>query len=91
MVNWEIQKAHFHSDYSIEIKFADGTNGIVKIQELRFRKVFAPLKDIKLFLKGFVKCGAITWNVGDYELDLAPDTMYEEIKTIMAYIFVNKR
>ena len=80
MINWEIQKANFHPDYSIEVKFADGTSGIVKIQESRFRKVFAPLKDIQLFLKGFIKYGAITWNLGDYELDLAPDTMYEEIK-----------
>lgn len=80
MINWEIQKANFHPDYSIEVKFADGTSGIVKIQESRFRKVFTPLKDIQLFLKGFVKYGAITWHVDDYELDLVPDTMYEEIK-----------
>ena len=79
MINWEIQNAVFFPDYSIEIKFADGTTGVVKIQESRFRKVFTPLRDIKLFLKGFVKHGAITWNINDYELDLAPDTMYEEI------------
>lgn len=80
MVSWEIQKASFHSDYSIEVEFADGTKGVVIILESRFRRVFAPLKDVSLFLKGFVKYGAITWIVGDHELDLAPDTMYEEIK-----------
>ena len=69
----EIQKAHFNSDFSINIEFVDGTNGIVKIQESRFRKIFTPLRDVKLFLKEFVKYGAITWNVGDYELDLTPD------------------
>lgn len=69
MINWEIQKAKFCPDYSIEVEFVDGTIGIVKIQESCFREVFAPLSDIKLFLKGFVKYGAITWDVGDYELD----------------------
>lgn len=74
------KKANFNQDYSIDVEFSDGTNGIVKIQDSRFTKVFSPSKDITSFLKGFVKYGAITWNVGEYELDLAPDTMYEEIK-----------
>lgn len=42
--------------------------------------MFEPLRDVKLFLRGFIKFGAVTWDVGNYELDLAPDTMYEEIK-----------
>lgn len=44
------------------------------------RNVFAPLKDIKKFLSGYLHYGAVTWNVDGKILDLAPDTMYEEIK-----------
>lgn len=80
MLNWEIQKAVFNTDYTINVKFADGTTGTVKINQSRFVKVFTPLKNLQLFSHGFIKFGAITWNVGDYELDLAPDTMYNEIK-----------
>lgn len=80
MLNWEIQRAIFKPNYSIEVLFADGLSGVVEVKPSKLIRVFAPLKDIKLFLQGFVKYGAITWNVGEYELDLAPDTMYHEIK-----------
>lgn len=29
MTHWEIQQAKFNSDYSINIKFADGMQGVV--------------------------------------------------------------
>lgn len=80
MLPWEIKQAEFKSDFSIEVLFTDGLKGTVKILPSRLIKVFSPLKDIHLFLKGYVKHGAITWNVGEYELDLAPDTMHHKIK-----------
>ena len=80
MLNWEIQTAVFNPDYSIEVQFADGLTGVVQVKPEKLVRVLSPLNDIKLFLKGFVKYVAVTWNVGDYELDLAPDTMYHEIK-----------
>lgn len=80
MLNWEIKQAIFNPDYSINVQFSDGTTGVVKISQSRLVKVFAPLQNLHLFLQGFVKFGAVTWNVGEYELDLAPDTMYKEIK-----------
>lgn len=81
MLKWEIQQAIFKPDYSIEVQFADGLTGVVKVQKSRLIKLFEPLTDIKLFLQGFIKYGAVTWNVGEYELDLAPETMYREIKS----------
>lgn len=80
MVHWEIQKAKCNKDYSINVEFLDGLTGVVFVKETRLINVFEPLKDIQIFLNGFIKYGAITWDVGDYELDLAPDTMYNEIK-----------
>jgi hypothetical protein len=80
MLHWELRKAKCNRDYSIDVEFLDGLTGTVFIKETRLINVFEPLKNIQLFLKGMVKYGAITWEVGDYELDLAPDTMYNEIK-----------
>jgi hypothetical protein len=77
---WEIKEAIFKPDYSIEVQFMDGLSGIVRIEASRLVRVFEPLNNVELFLKGYVKHGAVTWNVGEYELDLAPDTMYHEIK-----------
>lgn len=79
-MHWEIKKAIFKPDYSIEVQFVDGLSGVVFIKPSRLIRVFEPLKNSEVFLKGYVNYGAVTWNVGEYELDLAPDTMYEEIK-----------
>ena len=81
MLKWEIQQAVFKPDYSIEVQFADGLTGVVKVQKSRLIRVFARLTDIKLFLRAVIKYGAITSNIGEYELDLAPETMYREIKS----------
>ena len=80
MLKWELRKAKCNKDYSIEVEFFDGLTGVVIIKETRLINVFEPLKNVQLFLKGDVKYGAITWDIGDYELDLAPETMYNEIK-----------
>lgn len=80
MLNWEIKKASFLHGFKINVEFNDGLKGIVKLEPQNLIKAFTPLKNENLFLKGFVQYGAITWNVGDYELDLAPDSMYQEIK-----------
>ena len=80
MLHWEVYKAKYNKDYSIEVEFLDGLSGVVFIKETRLINAFEPLKNLPTFLAGFVKYGAITWDVGDYELDLAPDTMYYEIK-----------
>jgi len=85
---WEIQKAIFKDDFSIDVQFVDGMSGVVHVKPSRLIRVFKPLKDVKIFTKGFIKYGAVTWDVGEYELDLAPDTMYHEIKKNQGvYIF----
>ena len=68
-------------DFRLEIEFADGLHGIVHINKSWLTGVFTPLQDENLFRTAFLKHGAVTWDIGaEYELDLAPDTMYEEIK-----------
>jgi hypothetical protein len=58
----------------------DGLEGEVDVSGLIHSKdpgVFAALADLNVFNKVFVDLGAVTW---PGELDLAPDTMYDEIK-----------
>lgn len=87
MMNWEIKNAKFKDDYSIDIEFADGLTGTAHIKQSRLIRVFAPLKDSSIFLRGFIKYGAITWDTGEYEVDLAPDRMYKDIKDHGVYVF----
>ncbi|MBY0379906.1 MAG: DUF2442 domain-containing protein [Burkholderiales bacterium] len=80
MINWRIKNADFLPDYSVKIEFMDGKHGTIKFAESFFSNIFTPLRDIKLFLTGYIKYGAITWDTGELELDLAPDAMYERIQ-----------
>ncbi len=80
-MEYQILQATFNSNYTIEVKFRDGLSGIVQILNSRLRGVFKVLNDVNLFKSGYLDHGAVTWSVGnDDVLDLAPDTMYEEIK-----------
>jgi hypothetical protein len=63
------------------VRFFDGTSGIVEMRELIFGKcagVFAALADVEEFAKVGIGYGAVMWANG---LDLAPDAMYQEIKS----------
>lgn len=77
---FDIISAKFFPNFKIKVIFEDGLFGIFEIDINKLEKIFLPLKDKNIFVKGFIKYGAITWNVRDYELDLAPDMMYFKIK-----------
>jgi hypothetical protein len=79
-VPWRLITVKPLADYKLEVEFIDGTHGFV---EMRCRimsdtaGVFTKLKDKKFFNQVYLEYGAITW---PGEIDLAPDTMYDEIK-----------
>jgi len=64
-------------DRELAIIFDDGVKGIIKICKSFCTGVFKPLLDDKAIAKAKIKQGAIVWGNG---LDLAPDTLYKEIK-----------
>lgn len=64
-------------DFTIWVRFVDGLEGIVRFQAGFFRGIFSHLVGPEEFRQVSVVNGAVTW---PGELDLAPDTMYEEIK-----------
>jgi hypothetical protein len=64
-------------DWKLEVRFADGTRGIVPMKDRLFEPVFEPLKDPALFARvGIDEFGAICWPNG---ADLAPDAIYERL------------
>ncbi len=74
---WNVIKVETKEAFTLWVKFADGTSGYVKFLKEFFTGVFAPLSDPDLFKQVFISHGAVAW---PGELDIAPDTMYREIK-----------
>jgi len=66
------------SDWRLEVRFSDGTAGVVSVKDRLFGPVFEPLKDPALFAQVRVdEYGAICWPNG---ADLAPDALYATLR-----------
>jgi Protein of unknown function (DUF2442) len=63
---------------TLQVEFADGVRGEVKFLPTHLTGVFEPLQDREFFSLARVENGVVTWP-GD--LDLAPDAMYDEVKS----------
>jgi len=74
---WDVVEVKPQSDYCLFVRFADGTEGRIRLSPSEFTGVLAPLKDRAFFDQAFVDHGAVTW---PGEIDLAPDAMYEQVK-----------
>ncbi len=74
---WNVVEVEAGPGRCLQVRFADGTSGMVRFDDAFFIGVFATLKDGALFRRAYVEHGAVTW---PGELDLAPDAMYDEIK-----------
>ena len=74
---WRVTEARVLDDNSIQVRFTDGLEGVVRFSSDFFQGVFSHLNDPAKFREVAVVDGAVTWPGG---LDLAPDAMYQEIK-----------
>ncbi len=65
-------------DWQLELRFSDGTQGVVSVKDQLFGPVFEPLKDPAIFAQVTIdEFGAICWPCG---ADLAPDALYAVIR-----------
>ena len=65
------------SDWRLEVRFSDGTQGVISLKDRLFGPMFEPLKDHAMFAKVSIdEYGAICWPNG---ADLAPDAIYTAI------------
>ena len=67
---------HLLADRAMQVRFVDGTEGVVRFGPGFYRGVFAHLIDADRFAEARVEMGAVTW---PGELDLAPDRMHQDI------------
>jgi hypothetical protein len=73
---WDIVEVIPKSDYSLFVRFKDGTNGLVRLREEQLSGALEPLRDERFFEQVFIDHGAVAW---PGEIDLAPDAMYAEV------------
>lgn len=68
--------------WSLRVRFRDGTEGMVVLHPEFFRGVFSSLKNPEQFARVRVCNGVVSWSKdsGLDALELAPDAMYEAIK-----------
>ena len=62
----------------LHVRFQDGTEGIVIFEPGALQNVFEPLRKQDVFNQVHCKDGCVTWTG---ELDIAPDAMYQQIKS----------
>lgn len=80
-VPWHVAEVRMLTNYTLAVRFVDGTRGEVDLSRLVVSPnagIFAALRDPALFAKATVEDGVVTW---PGELDLAPDAMYDEIRS----------
>ena len=65
-------------DYVVWLKFQDGTQGEVDLENSLRGPVFEPLKDVEYFKRVRVdpELGTIVWPNG---ADIAPETLYDRV------------
>jgi hypothetical protein len=77
-----------HPDQRLHVRFIDGTSGDVMLHSFLASPqvngtIFEPLRDPEVFRQVRAEMGAVLWPNG---ADLAPDAMYDSIKTTGRWI-----
>lgn len=76
-MNWDVVDVTSIGHRLFQVHFMDGLTGTFSLPRAFCTGVFQPLLDDRLIEQVSVAHGAVVWPNG---LDLAPDTMYREIK-----------
>ncbi len=77
---WRVVEVHAFPGHRLSVKFMDCTTGEIDMSRLVMSDsagIFAQLRDPALFTQAYAEYGAVVW---PGEIDLAPDSMYDEIK-----------
>jgi hypothetical protein len=75
----KVVKAKYEHDYVVHIRFGDGTEGDVDLDNELHGEIFEPLKDKTLFMKVAVhpEFHTLYWPNG---ADLAPEFLYDKVQ-----------
>ncbi len=75
----KVVKARHEHDFTVYLRFADGTEGNVDLRDELYGELFEPLKDPAVFKALFVhpEFHTLCWPNG---ADLAPEFLYEKVQ-----------
>jgi len=76
----KLESARYVGRYTIHVRFADGVEGDIDLEDELWGEVFEPLKEIAVF-RGFRldrELNTVAWPTG---ADLAPEFLYEKAAT----------
>ena len=75
----KVTHVEYAHDFTIHIRFSDGTEGDVDLSQELYGELFEPLKDIETFRQFTVhpEFHTLCWPNG---ADMAPEFLYEKIK-----------
>lgn len=71
---WIVKAVQPQENYTLLLTFANGEKRIYNVLPLLEKAIFAPLKDLHLFMKARVAGDSVCW---DDEVDIAPEHLYE--------------
>lgn len=71
---WTVCSVHPESDYTLHLRFADGSQRVYDARGLLDEGPFLPLRDVELFLEARVEFGTVVWSD---DIDIAPEHLYE--------------
>ena len=72
----KVQEVKYISDYTISIKFDDGVNGTIQLNDLVQNGIFKVLQDKSEFAKVYTNGYSIAWS---NELEIDATTIYSEL------------
>ncbi|MEZ4865411.1 MAG: DUF2442 domain-containing protein [Caldilineaceae bacterium] len=72
-----IVDAEYDKEYRLKLKFNNGAEGIVDLEEELYGEVFEPLKDLALFQQFVLTGQTVEWPTG---ADFAPEYLLEIAK-----------
>jgi hypothetical protein len=72
----KVQEVKYISDYIISIKFDDGVNGIIELNDLVQKGIFKVLQDKNQFAKVYTNGYSIAWS---NELEIDATNIYSEL------------
>ena len=74
----DVIEAKYVRDFTLWLKFEDGSEGEIDLSSELYGPVFEPLKDVNYFKQVMVdpELGTIVWPNG---ADLAPEFLYEKV------------
>jgi hypothetical protein len=74
-----VAEAHYVKDFTIHLRFADGTEGDVDLRDELYGEIFEPLRDPAVFRQFSVhpEFRTLVWPNG---ADFAPEFLYEKVQ-----------